>query len=72
MQKELREVMDQLKYKIDTIGYRPFVFIENYTFALTQEKEMMRQAMKDIDKSCCLFAETTDKGIGIGIEAGYG
>ncbi|MDM1449747.1 hypothetical protein [Myroides odoratimimus] len=71
MQKELREVMNQLKYQIDTIGYRPFVFIEHYKFEFHQEKEMMRQAMKDIDESCCLFAETTDKGIGLGIEAGY-
>ncbi|MDM1466716.1 hypothetical protein HX045_08085 [Myroides odoratimimus] len=71
MQNELREATDRMKQEINTMGYQPFVFIEHYTFRLDQEKEMMIQAMKDIDESCCLFAETTDKGIGIGIEAGY-
>lgn len=71
MQQELREVTDRIKEEIEAIGYKPFVFIEQYTFTLHQEKEMMIQAMKDIDESCCLLAETTDKGIGIGIEAGY-
>ncbi|WP_025124747.1 nucleoside 2-deoxyribosyltransferase [Myroides odoratimimus] len=71
MQNELREATDRMKQEISTMGYQPFVFIEQYAFDITQEKEMMIQAMKDIDESCCLFAETTDKGIGIGIEAGY-
>ncbi|MGL4585054.1 MAG: hypothetical protein ACRCVU_18975 [Flavobacterium sp.] len=71
MQQDLREVTDRIKEEIEVIGYEPFVFIEHYTFRLDQEKEMMIQAMKDIDESCCLLAETTDKGIGIGIEAGY-
>lgn len=32
---------------------------------------MMQQAMDDIDKCSMLIAETSDKAIGIGIEAGY-
>ncbi|MCA4805516.1 hypothetical protein [Myroides odoratimimus] len=71
MQKELKEVIDTIKKAGEAVDYTPFVFIEQYTFDITQEKEMMIQALKDIDQSCCLFAETTDKGIGIGIEAGY-
>ncbi|MGG5510935.1 hypothetical protein ACPDHN_13375 [Myroides odoratimimus] len=71
MQNELREATDRMKQEISTMGYQSFVFIEHYTFRLDQEKEMMIQALKDIDQSCCLFAETTYKGIGIGIEAGY-
>ncbi|WP_041893151.1 hypothetical protein [Myroides profundi] len=71
MQKELKEVIDTIKKAVEAVDYTPFVFIEQYTFDITQEKEMMIQALKDIDQSCCLFAETTDKGIGIGIEAGY-
>lgn len=31
----------------------------------------MQQAMKDIDRCDLLIAETSDKGIGIGIEVGY-
>ncbi|MGG5506455.1 MULTISPECIES: hypothetical protein [unclassified Myroides] len=45
--------------------------MEHYTFSREQEKEMMQQAMQDIENSVFLLAETTDKGIGIGIEAGY-
>ena len=48
-----------------------FIFVDNYTFAPTQEQEMMRQAFADIEKSDFLIAETSDKGIGIGIEVGY-
>lgn len=49
----------------------PFVFAEKYLFATTQEKEMMQQALADIDDSDFLIAEVSDKAIGIGVEAGY-
>ncbi|MDR0193661.1 MAG: hypothetical protein LBI73_00945 [Myroides sp.] len=71
MQKELKEAIDTIKKAVETVDYTSFVFIEQYTFDITQEREMMQRALLDIDKSCCLLAETTDKGIGIGIEAGY-
>lgn len=32
---------------------------------------MMNQAIRDIDNCDILIAETSDKGIGIGIEVGY-
>ena len=49
----------------------PFVFVDNYEFQSTQERQMMQQAMSDIDNCDILIAETSDKGIGIGIEVGY-
>lgn len=49
----------------------PFIFVDNYLFDPAQEKEMMLQAMKDIDNSDLLIAEVSDKAIGIGVEAGY-
>ncbi|MGE5108787.1 MAG: nucleoside 2-deoxyribosyltransferase [Sphingobacteriales bacterium] len=65
--KELNAITDTLnKFKIV-----PFIFVDNYKFDLTQERQMMQQAMKDIDNCSILIAETTDKGIGIGIEVGY-
>ncbi|MFM2225013.1 MAG: hypothetical protein RJA07_1215 [Bacteroidota bacterium] len=48
-----------------------FVFVDQYQFDTTQERQMMQQAMADIDNCDLLLAETTDKGIGIGIEVGY-
>lgn len=70
-QKELKETIDTIKKAIEVVDYTSFVFIEQYSFDVIQEREMMQRALLDIDKSCCLLAETTDKGIGIGIEAGY-
>jgi len=48
-----------------------FVFVDNYKFELTQERELMKQAMHDLDNCDILLAETSEKGIGIGIEVGY-
>ncbi|MBN9295950.1 MAG: nucleoside 2-deoxyribosyltransferase [Filimonas sp.] len=48
-----------------------FVFVNNYSFKHTDEKQMMQQAMRDIDDCNLLIAEVSDKGIGIGVEVGY-
>ena len=48
-----------------------FVFVNNYSFKHTEEKQMMQQAMSDIDDCDLLIAEVSDKGIGIGVEVGY-
>ncbi len=71
MRKTLEREITIIKETITSRHCKPFVFIENYQFTVEQEKEMMQKALEDIDNSWCLFAETTDKGIGIGIEAGY-
>lgn len=49
----------------------PFIFIDHYQFNSTQEHRMMQQAFADLDQSCMLIAEVSDKAIGIGVEAGY-
>lgn len=65
--KEINAIIDTL----NDLKIIPFVFVDNYLFDAEQEKEMMQQAMADIDKCDLLIAETSDKAIGIGIEAGY-
>jgi nucleoside 2-deoxyribosyltransferase len=52
-------------------GIKTFVFVDEYTFTDQQENAMMQQAMKDIDACDLVIAETSDKAIGIGVEAGY-
>lgn len=52
-------------------NFQPHVFVDRYQFDPTQEKQMMQQVMTDINNCDILLAETTHKGIGIGIEAGY-
>lgn len=47
------------------------VFVDQYKFDPSQEKEMMKMAIEEIDSCDLLLAETSDKGIGIGIEVGY-
>lgn len=49
----------------------PFVFVDEYQFKFEEEKMMMQTAINDLDQCDILIAETSDKGIGIGIEAGY-
>lgn len=56
---------------LNRFSIEPFVFVDTYQFTAAQEKPMMQQAMLDIDRSDLLIAETSDKGIGIGIEVGY-
>jgi len=56
---------------VKSCGMVPFVFVDQYQFDSSQERAMMNQALADIDQSDLLIAETSDKGIGIGIETGY-
>ena len=64
---ELQSIIEVLKKNyID-----PFVFVDNFNFSSNQEKEMMQQTMLSIDDCDLLIAETSEKGIGIGVEAGY-
>lgn len=65
--KEITAIIDTLnEFKIASS-----VFVDNYVFDLTQERQMMEQAMADIDSCDILIAETSDKAIGIGVEVGY-
>jgi len=69
--KQLERVLSTIKTVLQENDYTPFVFVEVYHFSPTDEVRMMQQALADIDRCDLLLAETSDKGIGIGIEAGY-
>lgn len=69
--KELAEELTAIKEALLASGINPFVFIEQFQFDPSQEKEMMQEAMRQLDAADLLIAETSDKAIGIGIEAGY-
>jgi 2'-deoxynucleoside 5'-phosphate N-hydrolase len=56
---------------LDELSIEPFVFVDHYKFDTTQEEEMMRAAITELAGCELLIAETSHKGIGIGIEAGY-
>jgi nucleoside 2-deoxyribosyltransferase len=69
--KELQPVLDAIKQVLFANSITPFVFVEEYNFSSTQEKEMMQAAFTELDKCDLLVAEVSDKAIGIGIEVGY-
>lgn len=67
----LEPIVQVIRSTLQQQGITPFVFVDNYHFAREEETAMMQQALADID-ACDLFvAETSDKAIGIGVEAGY-
>lgn len=56
---------------LDELSIEPFVFVDHYKFDAAQEEEMMQAAITELSTCELLIAETSHKGIGIGIEAGY-
>jgi 2'-deoxynucleoside 5'-phosphate N-hydrolase len=69
--KSLDKVIASIVDTLNDFKISSNVFVDNYKFDLAQERQMMAQAMADIDNCDILIAETSDKGIGIGIEVGY-
>jgi len=65
--KEIATIIDTL----NEVNISSLVFVDEYKFDLSQEHQMMKQAMTEIENCDLLIAETSDKGIGIGIEVGY-
>lgn len=49
----------------------PFVFLDHYQYTIQKEVEMMKKAFEEINDCDLFIAETSDKAIGIGVEAGY-
>ncbi|HEY0656419.1 MAG TPA: nucleoside 2-deoxyribosyltransferase [Chryseosolibacter sp.] len=71
LRKSLEEELNVITQTLARDSYQSFVFVDRHQFLPSQEKEMMQQAMADIDRSVILLAEASDKGSGIGIEVGY-
>jgi 2'-deoxynucleoside 5'-phosphate N-hydrolase len=63
--------VNAIKRALHEFQIESLVFVDNYTFNVTQEREMMKHAMAEIERCDLLIAETSDKGIGIGVEVGY-
>ena len=61
----------QLKKCLAKNAIELLVFVDEYDFKLDQEKEMMKIAFEEIDKSSFLIVELSKKAIGVGIEVGY-
>ncbi|MGB3007920.1 MAG: nucleoside 2-deoxyribosyltransferase [Chitinophagaceae bacterium] len=69
--RNISKILKAITETLQDAGVSPFVFVDTYTFPVAEEKQMMAQAMHDIDACGILIAEVSDKAIGIGVEAGY-
>ena len=69
--KEMEESVQIITNSLKTANIETWIFVDQYLFKTNQEKKMMQQALADIDACDFLIAETSIKGIGIGIEVGY-
>jgi len=63
--------IETIKDTLNVFNISSMLFVDHYKFDITQERQIMEQAMIDIDNCEILIAETTNKGIGIGVEVGY-
>ncbi len=64
---EIRTIIEALQ----ELDIEPVVFVQKYRFAPSQEREMMKKALEEIQTCDVLIAEVTEKAIGVGIEIGY-
>jgi nucleoside 2-deoxyribosyltransferase len=69
--KKLSAEMEVIQTALALNQIELFVFIDNYQFAPSEEKQMMQQAFTDITSADLLIAEVSEKAIGVGIEIGY-
>jgi hypothetical protein len=69
--KYFEKEVDVVKGVLKSLGLESIVFVDQYSFLGNQEKEMMQQAMSDIEACELFIAEVSEKAIGVGLEAGY-
>ena len=68
----LKGEIDAITKTLAQFNIQGFIFVDHYSFNSNQERDMMEQAMKDIEASDLLIAESSYKAIGVGVEVGYG
>ncbi len=69
--KALNNEISVIKEVLISNGYTPVVFVDDFSFEPSDEREMMRVACQEISDSEMLVAELSSKAIGVGIEVGY-
>lgn len=69
--KNLNTELNAICQVLIEFGISPLVFVDSYSFSISEEKAMMKTAFREIKQADLLVAETSEKGIGVGIEIGY-
>ncbi len=67
----LEKELNTISSLLERLGMETIVFASRFSFEPEKEQEMMNGVMNVINECSLLLAETSFKGIGIGIEAGY-
>jgi len=67
----LKNQLSAISEALTMFGIEPLIFVDKYKFDLSQEKDMMVQAMADIENADILIAEASTKAVGVGVEVGY-
>jgi nucleoside 2-deoxyribosyltransferase len=63
--------VNTIRKVLETHRVESFIFVDYFKFVNGQERQMMKEALKRLDECDLLIAETSDKAIGIGVEACY-
>lgn len=69
-----REEIEHILDLLETCGHNTFCVVrdlERWGLVRFDDKELMRQTLLHIRDSHLVLVETSEKGVGIGIEAGY-
>ena len=68
---QITDVVDKLKDTLATYNIASKVFVDDYTFDISDEATMMKVSCEDISQCDFLIAELSHKAIGVGVEVGY-
>ena len=69
-----RDLIEKISCSLYSVGFNPIVLVrdyENWGKVKFSSDELMRLTLKAIDESDILVVEFSEKGVGLGIEAGY-
>lgn len=66
-----RVLVEQLSTVLQDQGIQPFVMVLEDTGTTNDPVELMRKTFAAIDASDVVIVEFSEKGVGLGIEAGY-
>lgn len=66
-----RNLVETIIHCIEENNYKASAPVRDCASSAFDPEELMRVAFKEIDESSALIAEFSEKGVGVGIEAGY-
>jgi len=69
--KHLDAEVQQIKLALQACNVQVKIFVDEYSYQLGQDVEMMQTAFRQIEASDILIVELSHKAIGVGVEVGF-